>query len=97
MNLPVILTPEARSDFDRAADWYEDQAGLGLRFTAHVRQALDRIGLMPEAPRTLYRDVRRAKVQRYSYYIYYRVQSDRVEVLAVLHGRRDPSVWKGRA
>jgi hypothetical protein len=38
MNLPVVLTPEAQTEFDEAADWYEQQAGLGAAFTANVRE-----------------------------------------------------------
>jgi len=42
--LPVVLTDEAEAEFDAAADWYEDQTGLGAKFTAHVREVLNRIG-----------------------------------------------------
>jgi len=45
----------------------------------------------------IHRDTRRAKVRKFPYNVFFRVQADRVEVIAVLHGRRDPSVWKGRA
>jgi len=97
MNLPVVLTQEAAADFDAAADWYQQEAGLGERFTAHVRRALDRISQMPELHRILYRGIRRARVKKFPYSIYFRIQTDRVEVIAVLHGRRDPSVWRSRA
>jgi hypothetical protein len=40
--------------------------------------------------------VRRTKLPGFPYLTYYRVLSDRVEVIAVLHGSRDPSVWQGR-
>ena len=97
MSLPVVLSAEAEADFDTAADWYEQQAGLGAKFTLQVRQTLVRIGQMPELHAILHRDIRRAKVQKFPYNAYYRVRADRVEVIAMLHGRRDPSVWKNRA
>jgi plasmid stabilization system protein ParE len=62
-----------------------------------VRKALDRVGPMPELHAVLRRDIRRAKVQKFPYNIYYRIGADRMEVIAVVHGRRDPSAWKGRA
>jgi toxin ParE1/3/4 len=93
----VGLGHEAEREFDAAADWYEQQAGLGATFVAHVREVLDRIGQMPELRAIIHRNVRRAKVRRFPYNIYYRVSAGRVEVIAVLHGHRDPSVWKGRA
>jgi len=70
---------------------------MGARFAARVQEALDRIGQMPELHALAYRDVRRARVPRSPYNIYYRVLIDRVEILAVVHGRRDPSVWQSRA
>jgi toxin ParE1/3/4 len=97
MSLPVVLTQEAETDFDVAADWYQEQAGLGAKFTAHVREALNRIGRTPELHAILHRDIRRAKVKKFPYNLYFRVQAERVEVIAVLHGRRDPSTWKSRA
>jgi plasmid stabilization system protein ParE len=97
MIIPVVLTYEAETDFDAAADWYQEKAGLGAQFTAQVRAVLTRIGQMPELHRVLYRGVRRAKTKKFPYHIYYRAQPDRVVVIAVLHGRRDPSVWKDRA
>lgn len=97
MGLPVVLTAEAEADFDTAAEWYEEQAGLGAKFTLRVRHARVRIGQMPELHTVLHRDVRRARLEKFPNHIYYRVRRDRVEVIAVPHGRRDPSVWKGRA
>lgn len=97
MSLPVVLTAEAEADFDTAADWDEQQAGLGAEFTDRVRKVLTQIGQTPELHGVIHQDIRRARVQRFPYLVFYRVRPDRVEVIAVLHGRRDPSVWKNRA
>jgi toxin ParE1/3/4 len=97
MRLPVVLTQDAEADFDTAADWYQMRAGLGEKFTAHVRATLDRIAQMPELHPILYRGIRRVRVRKFPYCIYYRVQTDRVEIIAMLHGRRDPSAWRSRA
>jgi plasmid stabilization system protein ParE len=96
MTLPVVLTHEAEAEFDEAADWYERTAGLGAEFVARIRDALSRIGSMPELHAVVYQDIRRAVIRRFPYNIYYRVRADRVEVIAVFHGRRDPSVWQKR-
>ena len=97
MSLPVVLTPEAAADFDDAADWYEEQASLGAKFTAHTREVLNGIGRMPELHRVIHGDIRRAKVRKFPYNVFFRVHTDRVEVIAVLHGHRHPSVWQSRA
>ncbi|MDX2038310.1 MAG: type II toxin-antitoxin system RelE/ParE family toxin [Isosphaeraceae bacterium] len=96
MTLPVVLTRDAETDFDSAADWYEQQAGLGTAFTLRVRDVLARIGGMPELHAVLSHGLRRARVDGFPYCVYYRVGSERVEVVAILHARRDPSIWMNR-
>ena len=93
MSLQVILSPAAGREFEDAAEWYEQQrAGLGTRFVKQVQAALDRIGQTPELHAVVYKNVRRARVARSPYNIHYRALPDRVEVLAIVHGYRDPSV-----
>lgn len=97
MSLPVVFRPEARTEFDEAADWYEQQqAGLGIDFIACVQEVLDRIATTPEFHGVVYRDVRRAVVRRFPYSVMYRVEPGQVLVIAVFHSRRDPSIWQSR-
>ncbi|HEV3260659.1 MAG TPA: type II toxin-antitoxin system RelE/ParE family toxin [Gemmataceae bacterium] len=98
MTLPVILRPEAEQDLGSAEAWYEQQrTGLGAAFLARVSVALDQIAAMPELYGIIWHDVRFCRLRRFPYVVYYRALADRVEVLAVLHGNRDPSVWQSRA
>ncbi len=96
MNLPVVFTPAARSDFDEAADWYEQRTGQGLDFATAVREVLDRIATMPLMHQVVYPDIQRAVVRPYPYSIFYRVEPDRITVTAVIHGRRNPAIWQAR-
>jgi plasmid stabilization system protein ParE len=97
MSRQVILRPEAQDDVAAARDWYEQQrAGLGEEFVEVVDDLLARLAATPEMHQIVLRDVRRAKLRRFPYVVYYRVLPDRVEVLAVLHGRRNPGVWQSR-
>src|SRR5262245_37889535 len=97
MSLPVVLSLEATTEFDEAADWYEKQAGLGVEFTAAVREALTRISSLPLMHRVVHKDIRRGVVRRFPYSIFYRPEADRVTVIAVFNNRRDPSIWQARA
>lgn len=96
MNLPIVLTSDAEQEFDAAADWYHQQAGLGAQFITNVRDALGRIAHMPDLHAVVYRDIRCANVRRFPYNIYYRIDQERIEVIAILHGHRDPLTWKSR-
>ena len=58
---------------------------------------LERIESMPEIYGVVWRDLRAVRVRKFRYVVYYVVFTDRVEVLAVIHGARHESAWKSRA
>ncbi len=97
MSLSVAFRPEARKEFDEAVDWYEQKrAGLGAEFVRRVREALERIAATPEVHAVVYRDIRCALVRRFPYGVYYGVEPNRIVVVAVFHGSRDPRTWQNR-
>lgn len=97
MSLPVVLRQEAEDDLRNAQEWHESQQeGLGFVFATRALAMLENIGESPNLYGIVWEDVRAAKIRRHPYIIYYRVLSDRVETLAIVHGSRDPSVWKER-
>ena len=98
MSLPVVLRPEASQDAQEARDYLEgQQAGLGQAFLDRLNETLAGIGAMPEMYAIVWRNVRAARLRRFTYVVYYRVHADRVEVLAVMHGSRRASAWRTRA
>jgi plasmid stabilization system protein ParE len=98
MSLPVVLRPEASRDAAEARDYLEGQrAGLGQGFLDRLNEALGRIGALPALYGVVWRNVRAARLRKFTYVVYYRVHDDRVEVLAVMHGSRDAPVWQARA
>jgi toxin ParE1/3/4 len=46
---------------------------------------------------TVYKDVRKAVVNRFPYVVLYREEPGALVVIAVFHAARDPNVWKSRA
>ena len=97
MSLPVILRHEAEVDVQEARDQLEAlRVGLGTQVLARVREVLARIEKMPELHGKVWQDVRAARLKQFRYIVYFIVLADRVEVLAVLHGARDPSSWQSR-
>ena len=97
MSLPVILRHEAEVDVQEARDQLEAvRVGLGTQVLARVREVLARVEKMPELHGKVWQDVRAARLKQFRYIVYFIVLADRVEVLAVLHGARDPSSWQSR-
>ncbi len=98
MSLPLIVRPEAEQDLAEGRDWYERQReGLGDEFLAAVEVQFAHIRDWPESYVAEYRGVRRARLRRFPYVVYYRITGGSEEVLAVLHGGRHPRTWRSRA
>jgi toxin ParE1/3/4 len=97
MTLAAVFRPEAQADVLQTRDWYErQQPGLGEIFSVALNEAVIRIEAMPLMYAMVFRGVRRGKLRTFPYLIYYRTLSDRIEVIAVLHGSRDPKLWQER-
>ena len=89
--------PEAELEFIEAAAYYELQvSGLGQRFGADVRRALDIVLAHPEIGIAVDADLRKYVLQRFPFSVIYSLSSDvlRVEVLA--HQSRRPGYWRSR-
>jgi len=88
----------AQRDLEEAGLWYEARSrGLGLEFISAVEDRLAFITDHPLAFSEAMPGVRRALTKRFPYAVYYRPETDRIVVLAVLHCSRSPHVWRRRA
>ncbi len=97
MSWVATFRPEAQIDVLEARDWYErQQQGLGDSFKDSLDHIIVRVETMPQMYAVVFSNVRRGKLRRFPYVIYYRILSDRIEVIAVLHGSRDPRLWQER-
>ncbi|HLX64828.1 MAG TPA: type II toxin-antitoxin system RelE/ParE family toxin [Planctomycetota bacterium] len=98
MSLPLVILHDAEADIAEAKQWYEHKRqGLGDEFVLCLEEALDRICQFPESARVVLKSVRRIGVRRFPYGVFYRIESKRIEVMAVYHSHRDPRGWKERA
>jgi toxin ParE1/3/4 len=96
---PIVFAPDAHAEFEAAVEWYEAKAaGLGERFVSYVDEVLQLVEETPGGfpiwnvdPR-----FRRAVVERFPYLVFYRDLADRIEVVAVAHGAREPGYWLKR-
>jgi plasmid stabilization system protein ParE len=98
MTLPAVFRPEAAVDVLEARDYYERQrTGLGDQFAAAIDETVSLIAAQPELFAVVLRTIRRTKLHRFPYIVYYRILVDRIEIVAVLHGSRHPRTWQRRA
>ncbi len=97
MTVVVRLRPEAQAEMDDAADWYERQReGLGDEYLTEVERCLGRIGATPRAAIVWRDEIRRRHVDRFPYYVFYRVTPTYVDVVAIAHEKRRPGYFAAR-
>ena len=97
MTRPVLFQPEVRTDISEAAHRYEqERPGLGERFAADLDEALARVAEGPMQFRILEDGIRRCPFRRFPYAVYFALEEPYIVVVAVLHRRRDPEVWRRR-
>ncbi len=97
MSLPTMFRRTAARELERAVAWYEDRrAGLGATFRRRVDATLDRIAQDPLLFAEAEDGIREARVHRYPYCIYFRIETDQIVILSVFHTSRDPESWKNR-
>jgi toxin ParE1/3/4 len=97
LNPQIIITPGAEADLDDAFQWYEEKSpGLGEDFIHCVDASLTSIQYNPWQYQKVYKNIRRALTHRFPYGIFYIIEESRIVVLAVLHAKRDPKLWKMR-
>jgi plasmid stabilization system protein ParE len=93
------VLPEAEEELQAAAVWYESKrTGLGVELISLVDRALAEIMDAPLAC-ALWREdrpYRRKIVKRLPYAIFFEVQGDVVEVIAIAHAKRRPGYWVDR-
>ena len=97
MSRSLFIRPDALADIEDARRSFEQiRLGLGDRFVDRVEALLNLVEPMPELFGRVWADVRAARVNRFRHVLYDLVFPDRVKVLAVMHGARDPSAWQAR-
>jgi len=90
--------PEAVAEADAAADFYHNkQRELARRFINNLDEALDRIAIKPGIYREVAADIRKIKLKTFPYAVIYRINDEKIEIIAVMHIRRRPGYWKDRA
>jgi len=96
--LEIVVHEDADEEFKAAAIFYESrQTGLGEVFLDRVAEGFDSILAQPLAGPLLFDDFRRRFTRQFPYSIVYRLESDRVFVIAVAHWSRRPEYWKARS
>ena len=95
--LQIVVHPEAVAEARAAAEWYRERSALAAdAFLAELDRAVQKIADNPEMYPPYVRGTRRYLLQRFPFYLVYRKVAEKLEVVAIPHGRRRPGYWKKR-
>jgi toxin ParE1/3/4 len=96
-SLPLSVSPRAEKEITEAARFYEGRSrGLGAAFLEIIEQALAGVEENPLRFPVVHRDIRRALLKQFPYGVFFRLRSDRIKVVAVMHLSRSPDRWRRR-
>jgi len=81
----------------RSGCYYDrQQPGLGRRFKNAVADTVERIATSPDWHPRVSGRIRKCRVPRFPYGVLYRFDGRQVDILVVMHLRREPGSWKKR-
>jgi toxin ParE1/3/4 len=95
----LVVLPGAALEAEEAAAFYESRReGLGERFLARVDEAVQRALETPHQHQRwgLRPDVRRVRVKRFPYLVFYLVENDELLVTAIAATAQEPGYWFSR-
>ena len=94
----VEFHPHAQEEFISAAQFYEAKfENLGMAFIRSVQHTATTLREFPERGRRFGRRLRRVLVPGFPYALLYKLESDRIYIVAVAHVTRRPGYWRDRS
>ena len=95
--MEIHFHPDVEKEIKAAVDWYDGLSQrLGSDFLRDLEQSLERIIKFPEAWAFFSATTRRCRLQKFPYGIVYRLVTNHIQVIAVMHLHRKPDYWAER-
>jgi hypothetical protein len=89
--------PDIYLEVSEGYHWYESKSiGLGEDFLDELDSAFNLILELPDTWPVLSNDFRRYLLKRFPYGIIYKINENRIFIVAVMHLSREPYYWRKR-
>ena len=87
----------AWNEMMEAARYYNQQSpNLGSRFLDSVHGLSKKVQTFPESGRVVHENVRQRLVSGWPYALLYKIEEERITIVAVSHQKRTPDYWHNR-
>jgi plasmid stabilization system protein ParE len=94
MSRIIVVRPQAEREISDAYDWYESQrTGLGNELKTHFQNCSARILERPERYPQVRGRIRRVKLEKFPFAIFYQIRRNEIVIHSFFHLKRNPSVW----
>lgn len=88
---------EASDEVEAARQWYASQnLDAARRFNDEMDAVLQRISDAPDRWPKYTSEIRKCRMNRFPYPVFYRQTTSAIQIIAVAHGSRRPGYWKDR-
>jgi plasmid stabilization system protein ParE len=95
--MKYFLHPQAKEELEQTILFYKkQQAGLEKRFIEAAEDAIIRVCRNPLLYRKIDDDVRKCRLLHFPYAIVFRIKPAQIEIIAVMHLRKQPNYWQSR-
>jgi plasmid stabilization system protein ParE len=99
MTYKITIIPEAKSEFRKAKQWYENQSpGLGEKFSEEAKKAIRTLSNPQVDHKLVFTTNRRMLLSKFPYTIYYKRDEKNfiVKVMAILHNKQSRDMIQNR-
>ncbi len=98
MRFWITFRQEALDDLESAITYFSKYPGFFERFRLELDSRVEHLREFPEMHQKVYLTVRRMLLTQFSIAVYYIVhlETEMIEVIAVMDVRRDPRLWQTR-
>jgi plasmid stabilization system protein ParE len=95
--MKCLFNSTAEQELNEAIDFYDQQQhGLGDRFSEEIQATVRQVSEHPRTWEKIDFKTHRFLTNRFPYGILYRIHSDHIRIIAVIHLHRKPDYWKDR-
>ncbi len=93
----ITIRSKALKEIEEAWRWYERRReGLGDDFVLCVEESLEKISRNPKLYPAVHKNIHRSLIHRFPYGVLYFIGKNKIVVVGVFHGNRNPKHWKNR-
>ena len=95
--MKYFLHPQAKEELEQTIVFYKkQQANLEKRFIEAAEDAINRVCRNPLLYRKVDDDVRKCRLLHFPHAIVFRIKPAQIEIIAVMHLRKQPNYWQSR-